>query len=173
MNRRTYIKAFGCSCRCLKLNELFHWNIRENTLPFFFAICISTWSLDPQVRLAALRWPNHPRFNSSSPLHSCLRSSERKAFCVRAAGNGGWSWWYSRTLPQGERGTRLKMAAVKMCVQCVMWHPPPRSQWWLTDYWLSRIWTKKSIMHGMQGLKFSLVVCLGSAQCVMKQNYII
>lgn len=138
----------------------FHWNIRGNTLPVYSAICVSTWSLDPQVRLAALRWPNHPRFNSSSPLRSCLRSSERKAFCVRAVGNGGWSWWYSRTLPQGERGTRLKMAAVKMCVQGVMWHPPT-PQPMVADWLLIK-----------QNFKLSLIGSLGSAQCVRKQNYI-
>lgn len=136
----------------------FHWNTGKTHCLFFLP---SVYPLDPQVRLAALRWPNHPRFNSSSPLRSCLRSSERKAFCVRAAGNGGWSWWYSRTLPQGERGTRLKMAAVKMCVQGVMWHPPT-PQPMVADWLLIK-----------QNFKLSLIGSLGSAQCVRKQNYII
>lgn len=39
-------------------------------------------------------------------------------------GNGGWSWCDGHTLPQGEEGAHLEMAAVKMAVCYVSPRPP-------------------------------------------------
>lgn len=113
----------------------------------FFSCHLHIHLISWLVHLAALRRPNHPRLNSPSPLRSCLKSSEREALCVRAAGNGGWSWWYSCTLPQGEREAPVWKWLLWKCVcrvSCNNLSPPPH-HWWLAGYWLSRNWTHKPV----------------------------
>lgn len=53
----------------------------------------------PQTHLAAFRQPTHPHFNLCLPLCSCLRGSERVAFCVHALDVMDGKWWMESVRP--------------------------------------------------------------------------